>query len=139
MASTTRVQEALGRTKTSMQDNGMDTGKIEQLINEHQALLSDYLLAKTLLHPEQKDTFHEVDKQAIGVDRNLQQHIAIVKNDIESFAKMQLDVTVPTRGKLLLLGLLGAMSLLVMSLAGVFFAVILQTTQLHKAKSLASP
>lgn len=138
LASTTSVQEALGRTKTSMLENGMDTGKIEQLINEHQALLSDYLLAKTLLHPGQKDTFHEVDKQAIGVDRNLQQHISIVKTDIETFAKQQLEGAKLTQEKRLLLGLLGTMSLLIMSLLGVFFVSYFPNNTTAKATSLAS-
>lgn len=117
-----RVQEALLRTKTAMQNDGMDTGEIEQLIYEHQSLLSDYLIAQTMLNPRQIDSFREVDKQVIGVDRNLQQHIAIVKTDIVHFSKQQLNGTMPAQGNRYLLGLLGGLSLLIMSLVGFFFA-----------------
>src|SRR5450631_2817186 len=70
LAASERVQDALRNTKTSMQNGGMDTSKIEQLINEHKLLMSDYHFAKTQLNPKKKDTFRDADKLAIGVDRN---------------------------------------------------------------------
>ncbi len=117
------VQEALMRTKTAMQNNGMDTGEIESLLTEHQLLLSDYLLARIMLNPGRADSYHEVDAQIIGIDRNLQRHIASVRADIETFSREQLSGTSRAqRDHFLLIGLLGTLSLLIMSLAGVVFA-----------------
>jgi hypothetical protein len=117
------VQEALLRTKMSMKDAGMDTVEIELLLSEHQLLLSDYLLAKLKLNPRRKDSFHEVDTQVVGLDRKLQHHIAVVRIDIANFSRQQLYGPLPKQvNSFLLLGLLGASSLLVMSLIGVFFA-----------------
>ena len=115
------VQEALQRTKYAMRDDGMDTGEIEQLVSEHQSLSSDYLFAKSVLNPKQIDSYLEADKLVIGVDRSLQHHISVVKNDIQHFSNQQLK-TMPAQENRRLLALAGAMSLLIMSLAGFFFA-----------------
>jgi methyl-accepting chemotaxis protein len=121
------VQEALLRTKTAMQDNGMETSEIEQLLTEHQLLLSDYLLARIMLNPGRVDSYHEVDNQIIGIDRKLQHHIAVTRTDIEKFSRQQLNGTLHAqRNHYLLIGLLGALSLLIMSLAGVAFAGLFQ-------------
>lgn len=116
------VQQALLRTKAAMQNEGMDTIEIEQLLIDHQSLLSDYLIAKSRLNPRQIDSFREVDKQVVGVDRNLQQHIAAVKTEIQHFSKQQLKETMPAHGNRYLLGLAGASSLLFMALVGFAFA-----------------
>ncbi len=117
------VQEALLRTKTAMQNSGMNTGEIDQLLSEHKLLLSDYLLAKTKLNPRRVDSYHEADNQVVGVDRNLQRHITVVKNDIEEFSNRQLNGPLPEQvNYYLLIGLLGTSSLLIMSLIGVVFA-----------------
>lgn len=129
------VQEALMRTKAAMQNDGMDTGEIESLLTEHQLLLSDYLLARIMLNPGRIDSYHEVDNQIIGVDRNLQQHIAVVRADIAEFSRQQLDGTSRAQGiRYLLIGLLGALSLLIMSLAGVVFAGYFQPNKTRTAE-----
>lgn len=117
------VQDALLRTKMAMQGSGMDTSEIEQLLSEHKLLLSDYLLAKTMLNPRRVDSYHEVDRQVVGVDRNLQRHIAVVRADIEEFSRQQLEGSSPEQVNYrLLIGLLGASALLIMSVTGVVFA-----------------
>jgi hypothetical protein len=116
------VQYALQLTKTAMQNEGMDTSEIEQLLIDHQSLLSDYLLAKSSLNPRQIDSFREVDKQVVGVDRKLQEHIASVKKEIQHFSKQQLIETMPSQANRFLLGLVVASSLLIMSLVGFAFA-----------------
>jgi hypothetical protein len=120
------VEDALTRTKVAMQDDGMDTGDIEQLLGEHQSLLSDYLYAKFLLNPRHLDSYLETDKRIIGVDRKLQNHLSVVKAEIQHFSDRQLKETMPTQGNRYLIGLLGASSLLVMALAGFIFASRLQ-------------
>lgn len=117
------VQEALLRTKTAMNNDGIDTNEIEQLRIEHKALLSYYILAVTKLNPQRIESTHEVDKQVIGVDRSLQQHIAAVRTDIEHLTKQQLSGTLPAQGyRYQLVGLLGTVSLLIMALVGFAFA-----------------
>ncbi len=120
-ASSTRVQEALLRAKTAMKDERMHTLLVDKLLNEHQSLLSDYLLANTLLNSQKRDSYLEVDKQVIGVDRNLQKDIAKLRDDIEYFSDHELNEAMPSQMNLYLIGLLGSVSLLVMSLAGLFF------------------
>jgi methyl-accepting chemotaxis protein len=115
------VQEALMRTKMAMQDNGMDTGEIEQLLGEHQSLSSDYVFAKSVLNPRQNQSYLETDKLVIGVDRKLQHHIAVVKTEIHQFSNQQLKETMPSDENRYLLGLLEASSLLAMSLVGFIF------------------
>jgi len=121
-AASARVQDALQHTKMAMNDDRMHTYLVDKLINEHQSLLSDYLLAKTLLNSQKKDSYLEVDKQVIGVDRNVQKHIADLRDDIEYYFDHELDETMPSQINLYLIGLLGALSLLIMSLGGFFFA-----------------
>lgn len=120
------VKDALIRTKVAMQDDGMDTGEIEQLLGEHQSLLSDYLYAKFKLNPRHLDSYLETDKQVIGVDRKLQNHLAVVKIEIQHFSDQRLKETMPAQRNLYLLGVLGASSLLVMALVGFIFASRLQ-------------
>lgn len=116
------VHEALMNTKTAMQNEGMNTGEIEQLLGEYQALESDYMFAKIILKPQHIDSYLETDKLVIGVDRKLQQHIAVVRAEIQSFSNQQLKETMPAQGERYLLGLLGASSLFIMSLAGCLFS-----------------
>jgi methyl-accepting chemotaxis protein len=120
------VKDALMRTKVAMQNVGMDTGEIEQLLGEHQSLLSDYLYAKFKLNPRHIDSYLETDKQVIGVDRKLQNHLAVVKAKIQHFSDQQLKETMPMQRNRFLLGLLGASSLLAMALVGFIFASRLQ-------------
>jgi hypothetical protein len=117
-----KVQEALMRTKNAMRDVGMDTSEIEQVLIEHQALSSDYLLANSVLNPREKNSYLEADKLIIGMDRSLQQHLATVKTEIEKFTELQLNETISSQENRYFFGLLGALSLLVMSLVGYFFA-----------------
>lgn len=117
------VQYALLRTKTAMQNAGLDAGVIDQLSIEHKSLVSNYMLAQARLNPQQIESSHAVDKQVIGVDRRLQQHLAEVKADIEQLAWLHLNGTLPEQGKRYwLAGLLGASSLFVMALLGFIFA-----------------
>lgn len=120
------VQEALMRTKMAMKNNGMDTGEIEQLLGEHQSLGSDYVFAKSVLDPRQIESYLETDKLVIGVDRKLQHHISVVKAEIQRFSDQQLKETMPVDVNRYLLGLMGAASLLVMSLVGLIFASRIQ-------------
>lgn len=123
------VQEALMRTKMAMQDEGMDTGEIEQLLGEHQSLRSDYVFAKSVLNPQKIDSYHETDKLVIGIDRKLQHHIAVVKTEIQHFSNQQLKESMPAQGNRYLLGLVGALSLLIMSLVGLVFASYFQSNK----------
>lgn len=117
------VQYALQRTKTSMQNIGLDTGEIDQVSIEHKSLVSAYVLALAKLNPQKIESAHAVDKQVIGVDRRLQKHLAEVKADIEQLAQQHLNGTLPGQEKRYwLAGLLGASSLLFMALIGVVFA-----------------
>jgi hypothetical protein len=116
------VKDALMRTKVAMQDDGMDTGEIEQLLGEHESLLSDYLYAKFKLDPRHVDSYLETDKLVIGVDRKLQNHLAAVKTEIQHFSNQQMNDAMPAQGDRYLLGLLGALSLLFMALVGFVFA-----------------
>lgn len=120
--SSRKVQEALMRTMDAMRNDGMSTSDVEQLLLEHQALNSDYLFAKSALNPKSSNSYLEADKLVIGMDRGLQQHIAKVKSDIEGFTEQQLKQPIPMQGSRYLFGFVGALSLLVMSLVGFFFA-----------------
>ena len=121
-----KVQEALRRTQTAMQEEGMDTDEIQQLLVEHQSLGSDYLFANSVLDPGQINSYLKADKMVIGVDRTLQQHIAVVKSDIQRFSNQQLKEIMPAKLNRYLLGLLGALSLLFMALVGFLFATRFQ-------------
>jgi methyl-accepting chemotaxis protein len=116
------VQQALMQAIAAMQKERMNTVEIDQLLIDHQTLLSDYLMAKSMLNPRQIDSFREVDKQVVGVDRNLQKSLAAVKAEIQQFANQRLNETMPAQGNRYLLGLLGACSLLIMALVGFAFA-----------------
>lgn len=117
-----KVQEALMRTKSAMQDDGMNTAEVEQLLLEHQSLSSDYLFAKFALKSGNNNSYLETDKLVIGIDRSLQQHIANVRSHIERFTELQLKKPIPTQWNRYLIVLLGALSLLGMALIGFLFA-----------------
>ena len=112
------VQEALLRTKAAMQSERMKTGVVEQMIIEHKTLSSDYFMAKSLLNPQGTDSFREVDKQVIGIDRSLQKQLDAVRVDIIRFAKQQSDEAIPAHVIGYLIGLFEACSLMIMALAG---------------------
>lgn len=116
------VQQALQHTMSAMQNEHMDTVEIDQLLTDHQSLSSDYRMAKSMLNPLQIDSFREVDKQVVGIDRNLQKHLTAVKAEILLFSNQQLNETMPAQGNRYLLGLLGSLLLLFMALAGFAFA-----------------
>jgi len=123
MDSSVSVQDALINTKTAMQKFGMDTRIVDQLSDEHKSLVSSYMLAHARLDPRKIEFSHEVDKRVIGADRNLQQHLASVKSDIERLMQQQLSGAISEQAyRYWILGLLGAVSLLVMALAGFIFA-----------------
>lgn len=117
------VQYALQRAKISMQNVGLDTGVIDQLSIEHKSLVSNYVLALNKLNPRLLESAHAVDKQVVGADRRLQQHLAEAKADIERLAQQHLNGSIPGQEKRYwLVGLLGAASLFVMALTGFIFA-----------------
>jgi len=120
--STIKVQAALLQAKTGMQNIGMKTDSIDQLRYEHKELVSSYLKAQSMLASRNIKSSQEVDRQIRGVDRNLQQHISLLKSDIEYQAIQNINRNMPALGKqYLLVGLLGTISLLVMSLLGFVF------------------
>jgi len=123
------VQNAFMRTKMAMQDEGMDTEEIEQLLGEHQSLRSDYMLAKSRLNPLDINSYLESDQLVIGVDRKIQRHIAVVKAEIQHFSNQQLNKLVPAQGDRFMLGLVGALSLLIMSLVGLLFGSNFQSNK----------
>ena len=117
------VQYALLKAKTAMQEIGMDTADIDHLIAEHKSLLFEYLNAHSRLKPAVKESSSQVDMQIVGVDRELQHDIASVKAGISAFAKQQMYRTPETQGnRHLMIGLLGATSLLFMAMFGFVFA-----------------
>lgn len=117
------VQHALLRARTGMQNAGLDAGVIDQLSIEHKSLVSNYMLALAKLNPGQMETSRAVDKQVVGVDRRLQQHLAEVKSGIEQLAQQHLNGASRGQGKRYwLAGLLGASFLLVMALIGFLYA-----------------
>jgi hypothetical protein len=123
MDSSIGVQYALLRTKTAMENIGMDAGVIDQLSIEHKSLVSNYLFAQGKLDPRRIESSLAVDKQIMGVDRRLQQRLADVKAAIDQLAQEHVSGTLPEYGKRFwLVGLLGASSLLVMALIGFIFA-----------------
>ena len=116
------VQLALLNTKSIMQSEHMDTTGIEQVLLEHQSLSSDYVMAKSMLNPREIDSFREVDKQVIGVDRSLQKQLTALRAEIRLFSKRQLDGTIFAQGNDYLAGLFEACSLMIMALAGFVIA-----------------
>ena len=133
------VQEALLRTRTAMQNDGMDAGEIELLSLEHKALVSNYLHAQAKLDPHRMGSPHEVDMQVIGVDRNLQRHISAVKAEIEHAAALQLSGTMPQQGtRYMVVGLLGTCSLLIMAMLGFAFASFFRDHDTETAEKFSS-
>lgn len=117
------VQKALLRAKAAVRSAGMNESEVDKLSAEHKALLAKYVVAQAKLDPRHIESFHVVDRQVIGMDRDLQRHIAAVKEDVELLARQQLGGTAPADGRqYLLLGFLGAASLLSMALIGFAFA-----------------
>ncbi len=117
------VQRALLRAKAAMHEAGMSETEVDRLSAEHKALLAKYVVAQAKLNPQRADSFRAVDREVIGMDRDLQRHIAAVKQDIELLAKQQLSGTAPAHTRqYVLLSLLGAASLLSMALIGFAFA-----------------
>jgi len=117
------VQYALWNARQDMQTTGMATAEIEHLIAEHKAVLAEYLQAYARINPMAAGASNEVDRMIIGVDRNLQNHLALVKAGIAEFAKQQLYRTSDAeQHRYLLFGLLGAVCLLLMGLLGIGFA-----------------
>lgn len=117
------VQKALLRAKAVMHSAGMSETEVDRLSAEHKALLAKYIAAQAGLNPQRADSYRKVDQQVIGMDRELQRHIAAVKDGIEQLAKLQLAASAPAHGRqYVLLGLLGAASLLSMALIGFAFA-----------------
>lgn len=124
-----KVQVALKQTQIAMQADGMATDEIQQLLVEHQSLSSDYLFANSVLDPGQINSYLETDKLVIGVDRKLQQHLAILKSDIQRFSNQKLNEKLPAAENRYLLGLVGALSLIIMALAGYLFANRIQVDE----------
>lgn len=131
------VQQALQHTMSAMQNEHMDTVEIDQLLTDHQSLSSDYRMAKSMLNPLQIDSFREVDKQVVGIDRNLQKHLTAVKAEILLFSNQQLNETMPAQGNRYLLGLLGSLLLLFMALAGFAFACRFQVHTAETAEHIS--
>jgi len=117
------VQYALMKSKTIMQEIGMDTGDIDELIAEHKTLLGEYLQAYSGLKPTEAESRDKVDRQVRGVDRSLQARIVQVKSGISDYAKQQMERAPQTQGsRYVMVGLIGAISLLLMAGLGFVFA-----------------
>ncbi|MBU0620343.1 MAG: hypothetical protein KJ795_00715 [Gammaproteobacteria bacterium] len=113
------VQYALRNTKRAMQEIGMDTADIDNLINEHRSLLAIYLQAFSKLDPNDASSIGEVDRQIRGVDRKLQTNITTVKSATSKFAKNQMTGNSPAeKYRHLMFGMLVAMCLFLMALLG---------------------
>ncbi len=128
IASTT-LHVAFQHTKMAMQNDGMDTELIENMLHDNEMLLSDYLTAKSMLNPRQIDSFHEVDQQVIGVDRHLQDDLATLETEIRHYSDQQLSEIMPVHRRRYLIGLLGACSLLIMAIIGFAFASHIQSNR----------
>lgn len=117
------VQKALLQAKANMQNIGLSTETMDQLSAEHKALLAKYVHAHSKLDQQSPKSTYAVDQQVIGLDRNLQRHIAKMRAEVELLAQQQLRGTLPAEeGRYLWLGLLGAASLQFMALVGFAFA-----------------
>ncbi len=117
------VQKSLLRAKAALGGLRLNESEVDQLVAEHKALLARYAAAQLKLNPQRAESSRLVDRQVIGMDRELQRHIVRVRADIELLAKQQLSNGVPAQGRpYLLLGLLGTASLLFMALIGFAFA-----------------
>ncbi len=117
------VQYALMKTKSNMADVGMETANIDELIAEHKSLLAEYLQAYSGLKPSEAESRNRVDRQVRGVDRSLQARIVLVQSAISDYAKQQLERAPQTQGsRNIMVGLLGAISLLLMAGMGFMYA-----------------
>ncbi|MBU0689336.1 MAG: hypothetical protein KJ850_07335 [Gammaproteobacteria bacterium] len=117
------VQYALMKAKTDIFDIGMETADIDQLIAEHKSLLTEYMQAHTGLNPHEVDSRNKVDRKVLGIDRALQERIVQLKSAISEYAKQQLARAPQTQGdRAIMVGLLGAVSLMLMAGLGFVFA-----------------
>ncbi len=117
------VQKSLLRAKAAMHSIGMNESEVDRLSAEHKALLAKYVAAQTRLNPQRTDSFRVVDREVLGMDRDLQRHIAAVKDDVELLARRQLGGTDRAGDRqYVLLGFLATASLLSMALIGFAFA-----------------
>lgn len=122
------VQHALLEARTLMLEIGMETADIDGLIADHKSLLGDYLQAYSGLKSPEGDSRNRVDRQVQGVDRSLQARIVQVKSAISEYAKLQLARAPQTQGsRNLMVGLLGAFSLLAMAMLGFVYARRMRT------------
>jgi hypothetical protein len=119
--SSIEVQKALRKTRAEMQTVGLGTEEVEQLIAEHRSLVLRYVSAQGRLDVRRPESFRAADRQVMGIDRDFHREVATVKANVEFLAQQQLSGTVPG-GQYLLLGVLGAFSLLFMAFAGFAFA-----------------
>lgn len=117
------VQYALMKAKTLIVEIGMETADIDQLITEHKSLLNEYLQAYAGLKLDEAESRNKVDRKVLGVDRALQERIVLLKSAISEYAKQQLTRAPQTQGdRNLMVGLLGAVSLMLMAGLGFVFA-----------------
>lgn len=123
------VQYALRNARRVMQELGMVTADIDQLIDEHRTMLGAYLQAFSKLDPQDAGTINEADRHIMGVDRKLQKNITAVKAATSAFAKQQLSGTSPAeKYRHLMLGILGAVCLFLMAVLGFASAYRLRKT-----------
>jgi hypothetical protein len=127
------IQSALLQAETTMQSINMDANEIDQLIVDYKALLSNYIHAQTILHPHKIASSEEADRQVIGMDRNLQQHLAKVKANIEFQTRTQLNSALSVLGNRYLLAGFLSMSLWFMALIGFGFAYLFQFHELKNS------
>lgn len=113
------VQLALLNAKKDMSLLVMDTTEIDRLAEEHKTMLAEYLAAYSKLSPSSADSAKETDRMILGIDRHLQQRMAIVKDSVSQHAKQQMALAPESQGnRYLWLGILGAASLFIMALSG---------------------
>lgn len=126
------LQEAFQRTKMAMKNDGIDTSEIEHMLSDNESLLSDYLSAKSMLNPQKIDSFRDVDKLVVGIDRHLQNDLVALETKIRHLSNQQLNEIMPAQGNRYLIGLFGACSLLFMASAGYVFATYTQSNKKKK-------
>lgn len=117
------VQYALVKAKALIIEVGMDPADIDQLIEEHRSLLTEYLQAYAGLKPEEAASRNNVDRKVRGIDRVLQARIVQLKSAISAYAKQQMARAPQTQGdRNIMVGLLGAVSLMLMAVFGYVYA-----------------
>jgi len=136
--SSVEVQYALMRASIAMQAIGIDTGEIELLQNEHKSLLATYLRAHTLLNPKRSESYHLVDLQVIGADRELQEHLASTRAEIEGLFKRRFSETAPTSGNRYLVIAVFGLALLFMALLGLLVAHLFHGVTAYRSEYLSN-